>query len=137
MLAVVTGASGHLGANLVRSLIDRKWQVRALIRNDTRALEGLDIEFAYGDVLDEERVVADDLTRGGDGLHDGLGGLPEVVDRRRGLSDADDAVVLDLDDDVLDGGDLGACDAEHPVGGGEGDGVCGELHVSVSPRRNG
>ena len=56
MLAAVTGASGHLGANLVRSLIDRKWQVRALIRNDTRALEGFDIECIYGDVLNEESL---------------------------------------------------------------------------------
>ncbi|MFA5316855.1 MAG: NAD-dependent epimerase/dehydratase family protein [Dehalococcoidales bacterium] len=56
MLAVVTGAAGHLGSNLVRSLIDRKWQVRALVRNDTRALEGLDIEFASGDVLDEKSL---------------------------------------------------------------------------------
>jgi dihydroflavonol-4-reductase len=43
VLAAVTGASGHLGANLVRALMDRKWQVRALVRNDTRALEGLDM----------------------------------------------------------------------------------------------
>ncbi len=56
MLAVVTGASGHLGANLVRALIERKWQVRALVRNDTRALEGLDIESFYGDVLDEKSL---------------------------------------------------------------------------------
>jgi dihydroflavonol-4-reductase len=51
MLAAVTGASGHLGANLVRALLERKWQVRALVRNDKRALEGLDIEFVSGDVL--------------------------------------------------------------------------------------
>lgn len=56
MLTAVTGASGHLGANLVRALIARKWQVRALIRNDTRALDGLDIEFVTGDVLDGESL---------------------------------------------------------------------------------
>ena len=56
MLAAVTGASGHLGANLVRSLIERKWQVRALVRNDIRALEGLDIELVSGDVLDEKSL---------------------------------------------------------------------------------
>jgi dihydroflavonol-4-reductase len=56
MLAAVTGASGHLGANLVRSLIDRKWKVRALIHNDTRALEGLSIERISGDVLDGESL---------------------------------------------------------------------------------
>jgi len=56
MLAVVTGASGHLGANLVRALIERRWQVRALVRQDTRALAGLDIELFSGDVLDEESL---------------------------------------------------------------------------------
>ena len=56
MLAAVTGASGHLGANLVRALIDSKWQVRALVRHDMRALEGLDIERISGDVLDEESL---------------------------------------------------------------------------------
>ena len=56
MLAAVTGASGHLGANLVRSLIERKWGVRALIHHDTRALEGLDIERVSGNVLDEESL---------------------------------------------------------------------------------
>ena len=56
MFAVVTGASGHLGANLVRALIDRKWEVRALVHHDTRALEGLDIERVAGDVLDGESL---------------------------------------------------------------------------------
>lgn len=56
MLAVVTGASGHLGANLVRALLERKWQVRALVHRDTRAIEGLDIERVPGDVLDQESL---------------------------------------------------------------------------------
>lgn len=53
MFAVVTGASGHLGANLVRSLLDKKWKIKALVRHDKRALEGLDIEYVEGDVLDK------------------------------------------------------------------------------------
>jgi dihydroflavonol-4-reductase len=57
MLAVVTGASGHLGANLVRSLIDKKWQIRALFRQDKRALEGLDIEYVQADVLDKASLL--------------------------------------------------------------------------------
>ena len=52
MLAAVTGASGHLGANLIRALTGRKLQVKALVHRDTRALEGLDIERVPGDVLD-------------------------------------------------------------------------------------
>jgi dihydroflavonol-4-reductase len=57
MFATVTGASGHLGANLVRSLIDRKWRVRALVHRDKRALEGLEIEYVTGDVLDKESLI--------------------------------------------------------------------------------
>ncbi|MFC1905279.1 NAD-dependent epimerase/dehydratase family protein [Chloroflexota bacterium] len=56
MLAAVTGASGHLGANLVRELIFREWKVRALVHQDTRALEGLDVERVAGDILDEESL---------------------------------------------------------------------------------
>ena len=54
MFAAVTGASGHLGANLVRSLLAKKWRVRTLVHHDKRALEGLDIEYVQCDVLDKE-----------------------------------------------------------------------------------
>ena len=56
MLATVTGASGHLGANLVRALIDKNWQVRALVHQNTRSLEGLNVECISGDVLDEDSL---------------------------------------------------------------------------------
>lgn len=52
MLAAVTGASGHLGANLVRVLLEEGHAVRALVRGDVRALEGLPLERVHGDVLD-------------------------------------------------------------------------------------
>ncbi|MEC7798847.1 MAG: NAD-dependent epimerase/dehydratase family protein, partial [Candidatus Neomarinimicrobiota bacterium] len=48
--AFVTGASGHLGANLVRRLIKSGWNVRCLIHRDTEALLGLDIEQVHGDL---------------------------------------------------------------------------------------
>lgn len=51
-LAVVTGASGHVGANLVRVLLERGWAVRAVVRQDRRAVEGLPVEMVAGDVLD-------------------------------------------------------------------------------------
>ena len=56
MLAAVTGASGHLGANLIRALISREWKVRALLHQDTRALEGIQVERVPGDILDEESL---------------------------------------------------------------------------------
>jgi dihydroflavonol-4-reductase len=56
MLAAVTGAAGHLGANLVRALINKDWHVRAVVHHDVRAIEGLNIERVSGNVLDEESL---------------------------------------------------------------------------------
>jgi dihydroflavonol-4-reductase len=56
MKAIVTGASGHLGANLIRALIFRKWDVSALVHRDTRALEGLDINLVNGDILNADSL---------------------------------------------------------------------------------
>jgi dihydroflavonol-4-reductase len=52
MTVVVTGASGHIGNNLVRELLQRGCRVRALIHNNERSLQGLDIERVRGDVRD-------------------------------------------------------------------------------------
>lgn len=51
---LVTGASGHLGANLVRRLLADGHEVRALVqsRADNRGIDGLDIERVEGDLLD-------------------------------------------------------------------------------------
>ncbi len=58
MTAFVTGATGHLGANLVRALIDRGEHVRALVRRDSAALAGLvGVEQVSGDVLSPESLV--------------------------------------------------------------------------------
>jgi dihydroflavonol-4-reductase len=56
MYATVTGASGHLGANLVRALIARDWKVRTLVHRDIRALEGIQVEQVMGNILDEESL---------------------------------------------------------------------------------
>lgn len=48
----VTGASGHIGANLVRELLHRGHRVSALVRKSSLALEGLDVERHDGDVLE-------------------------------------------------------------------------------------
>jgi dihydroflavonol-4-reductase len=52
----VTGAAGHIGANLVRELLARGYRVAALVRKSSRALEGLDIERHNGNVLDIESL---------------------------------------------------------------------------------
>ncbi len=63
MNVAVTGATGHIGANLVRALIERGDQVRALIHEDERALEGVDAERLRVDVRDLPA-----LRRGFDGV---------------------------------------------------------------------
>jgi dihydroflavonol-4-reductase len=56
MKVLVTGAGGHIGGNLVRALLAGGRRVRALVRNDTRPLEGLDVERVPGDVLRPETL---------------------------------------------------------------------------------
>lgn len=57
MSVAVTGASGHVGANLVRALIDQKRKVRVLHRNDTRGIDGLKVSKVQGDVLNKESLL--------------------------------------------------------------------------------
>lgn len=52
MTVVVTGASGHVGANLVRALLADGRQVRGLIHRDRRGLDGLALEQVQGDICD-------------------------------------------------------------------------------------
>lgn len=51
---LVTGANGHLGANVVRALLRRGHEVVAFVRPaaDLRGLAGLKLSYAYGDVFD-------------------------------------------------------------------------------------
>lgn len=62
MLALVTGATGHLGAALVRALLARGHTVRGLAHAPSPALEGLPVEFYSGDVTD--RACLDGPMRG-------------------------------------------------------------------------
>ena len=52
MTVLITGASGHIGNNLVRALIAKGLRPRCLIHQHTRAIEGLDVEKVNGDVCD-------------------------------------------------------------------------------------
>lgn len=51
-VTLVTGATGHLGANLVRRLLSEGHRVRVLLRSGspTAAVDGLDVERAIGDL---------------------------------------------------------------------------------------
>ena len=55
---LVTGASGHLGSNLVRHLLADGQEVRVLYqaRADNRSLDGLDVEKVEGDLRDPESL---------------------------------------------------------------------------------
>jgi dihydroflavonol-4-reductase len=52
MIVAVTGATGHIGACLVRALQKRGRKVRALVHNNQKALEGLDIDIVKGNIND-------------------------------------------------------------------------------------
>jgi dihydroflavonol-4-reductase len=52
MKVAVTGATGHVGANLVRALVDKDISVRCLVHVNHRAIEGLNVEKIQSDVRD-------------------------------------------------------------------------------------
>ena len=52
MTVAVTGATGHIGANLVRALIDKGIPTRCLVHVNHRAIDGLDVEKVHGDLRD-------------------------------------------------------------------------------------
>jgi dihydroflavonol-4-reductase len=56
MKALVTGATGFIGANLVRELLAQGHRVRALVRpnGNRKAVDGLDIELVTGDLSDAD-----------------------------------------------------------------------------------
>jgi dihydroflavonol-4-reductase len=64
-MILVTGATGHIGNVLVRALLARDQAVRALLLpgEDSRPLEGLDVELVEGDVLglDSLRAAMNDV----------------------------------------------------------------------------
>ena len=52
MRFAITGASGHIGANLCRTLLDQGHRVRVLVNKYIRSLDQLNIEVIKGNLLD-------------------------------------------------------------------------------------
>src|SRR5471030_630312 len=52
MLIAVIGASGLIGNNLCRALLEKGMKVRALVHINSNSLERLDVEKVRGDILD-------------------------------------------------------------------------------------
>jgi len=68
MKALVTGATGFVGAAVARALLREQWQVRVLARrgSDRRNLKSLDVEVFEGDLTDVDSLRR--ATQGCDGL---------------------------------------------------------------------
>jgi dihydroflavonol-4-reductase len=56
MITAITGASGHVGAALSRTLLAAGKQVRLLVHEDTRALEGLAAQQVRADLADPDSL---------------------------------------------------------------------------------
>jgi dihydroflavonol-4-reductase len=56
MKIAVTGANGHVGANLCRTLLAEGHQVKALVHKRQDALKGLEIELIHGSVNDPDAL---------------------------------------------------------------------------------
>ena len=56
MIIAVTGASGHLGANLVRRLLRNGHRVKAIIHHSTTGIDNLPVEQIHADVLNVESL---------------------------------------------------------------------------------
>jgi len=82
MITAVTGASGHIGGNLVRALLEQGRQVRCLVRHDRRALDGLKVETVEGDVFDPDSL--ERLMRGAETVFH-LAGRISIVGAEGGL----------------------------------------------------
>src|ERR671925_2440404 len=60
MKTLVTGGTGFVGANVIRALLTRGAEVRALVRprSDTQNLDSLDVELVAGDLRDRSSLEA-------------------------------------------------------------------------------
>jgi nucleoside-diphosphate-sugar epimerase len=84
---LLTGASGHVGQNLLRELLSRGETVRALVRgsSDLKTFEGLKLETAQGDLNDPASLRA--AAKGCDRVYHCAARVQTVRGRERALYD--------------------------------------------------
>ncbi len=56
MKIAVTGANGHVGSNLCRTLLAEGHQVKALVHHQKNSIEKLDLEIVHGNLKDKESL---------------------------------------------------------------------------------
>jgi dihydroflavonol-4-reductase len=124
MTIAVTGATGHIGANLVRALSQRGTSVRALVHKSTTALEGLDVEMVYGDVCDLKSLLG--CFSGVDTVYH-LAGSIAITRRGDQSTEAVNYQGTAICDSCLHGSQSETSRALqlHPRGGGSGTGLSG------------
>jgi nucleoside-diphosphate-sugar epimerase len=93
-MLLVTGSTGHLGANLVRRLLDDGQVVRVLLRPncDPSALAGLNVESVYGDLRDPASCKA--AVQGCSGIHHCAALVSTVEGNRRHRRDIYETNIL-------------------------------------------
>ncbi len=57
MKTIVTGASGHIGANLIRALMAEGRKVSVLLHLNGQAFEGLDVDIVKGNTCDLDSLL--------------------------------------------------------------------------------
>ena len=76
---VITGATGHIGNNLTRIMIEAGESVKLLLRRKGEAIEGLNVEMAFGNVFDSD-FLATHITPGDVLIH--LAALIDLSNKR-------------------------------------------------------
>jgi nucleoside-diphosphate-sugar epimerase len=84
MKALVTGGAGFIGSNVVKHLLDKKWEIRIIDNLSSGHLDNLDemdVEFIKGDIYDTETAIQ--VCKGMDVVFH----LAACVGRQRSLDD--------------------------------------------------